>query len=117
MRRKTCYGSGKKRCKQRGVKIVYIVYFLFAVLFLLYGLSPSDESGSYFGFRAFAYTCTISSITESSNYAYASGTNVYYTNLGTGTFTTNVNAALDAGDCEGWGSVYDISFPATVSAG
>jgi len=120
--------KGKKRCemrraKEKGIsrKVIGALAAVILCFFLLYGISPFGEKGLSFGFSAFAYTCTVSSITESSNYAYASGTDVYYTNIGTGIFTTNINAAVTNGvDCytpnNGSGIVYNVSFPFTVSA-
>ncbi|MEM3585627.1 MAG: hypothetical protein QXJ50_04555 [Candidatus Woesearchaeota archaeon] len=116
MRRKKKTGLGKKRWIFE-IRKIQLLYLLIAFLLIIYGFFPSDKE-AYFGFKAFAYTCTISSITESSNYAYASGTNVYYANLGTGTFTVNVDAATNIGDCEGGtATVYNVQFPNTVSSG
>ena len=55
-------------------------------------------------------TCSIINITESSAYAYSSGTSVWYNTLSTGSFTVNVAASDNVG-------VANVSFPATVSAG
>jgi hypothetical protein len=55
-------------------------------------------------------TCSISSITESSAYAYSSGSTIWYNTLSTGSFTVTVSASDNVG-------VANVSFPATVSAG
>lgn len=55
-------------------------------------------------------SCLISSISESSSYAYASGSTVWYSTASSGSFTVNVAASDDKG-------VSSVSFPATVSSG
>ena len=56
-------------------------------------------------------TCSISSISESSIYGYASGSTIYYNTVSSGSFTVDVSA----GDTES--GVFKVNFPATVSAG
>ena len=55
-------------------------------------------------------TCSISSITESSNYAYTSGTTIWYNTASTGSFTVNVNTNPTTG-------ISKVNFPNTVSNG
>jgi len=56
-------------------------------------------------------TCSIQSIQESSVYAYASGSTVYYNNLlSSGSFTVTVSASDDVG-------INHVNFPGTVSSG
>ncbi len=54
-----------------------------------------------------APSCSVNSITESSEYAYVSGTTVYYNNITTGSF----NVIVTSGDPGGTG-VHNVTFPA-----
>jgi len=63
------------------------------------------------GIDTVAPSCSISSISESSAYAYVSGTTVWYNNHYTGSFTVTVSASDDRS------GVSKVRFPNTVSAG
>jgi len=56
-------------------------------------------------------TCSISGITESSSYAYVSGSTIYYSTASTGIFDVAVSAS-DSGS-----GVKHVEFPTTVSSG
>jgi hypothetical protein len=55
-------------------------------------------------------TCSVSSISESSSYAYVTGTTLWYNTASTGSFTVYVTASDDKG-------ISKVNFPTTVSSG